>query len=94
MKSAYELAMDRLEKQSPSSNLTAAQKAQIAEIESLSRAKIAEKELFLREQITKALGGGDVQGAQQIEQQLVREISGIQSSAEERKAAVRNQSPA
>ncbi len=93
MKSAYELAMARLEKQSPSSNLTASQKAQIAEIESLSRAKIAEKELFLREQITKALAGADVQGAHQIEQQLVREISGIQSSAEERKAAVRTQSP-
>ena len=93
MKSAYELAMARLEKQSPSSTLTAAQKAQIADIESLYRAKIAEKELFLREQITKALANGDFQGAQQIEQQLVRELSSIQSSAEERKTAVRNQSP-
>ena len=91
MKSAYELAMDRLEKQSPSSTLTPAQKSQIAEIESVARAKIAEKELFLREQITKALGNGDLQSAQQIEQQLAREIRGIHSDAEDRKAAVRNQ---
>lgn len=90
MKSAYELAMDRLEKQSPSSKLTGAQKTQIAEIESKARAKIAEKELFLREQITKALANGDLQGAQQIEQQLAREIHGINSAMEEQKAAVRN----
>ena len=92
MKSAYELAMDRLEKQSPSSALTIAQKSQIAEIESISRAKIAEKELFLREQVTKALADGDIQGAQQIEQQLVREVRNIHSDAEERKAAVRSRS--
>jgi hypothetical protein len=90
MKSAYELAMDRLEKQSPSATLTAAQKSQIAEIESVARAKIAEKELFLREQITKALASGDAQSAQQIEQQLAREIRSIHSDAEDRKAAVRN----
>jgi hypothetical protein len=90
MKSAYELAMSKLEKQSPSSTLTAAQKSEIAEIESVARAKTAEKELFLREQITKALASGDLQAAQQIEQQLAREVRGIHSDAEERKAAVRN----
>ena len=90
MKSAYELAMDRLEMQSPSSTLSAAQKSQIAEIESLARAKAAEKELFLREQVTKALAGGDHQGAQQIEQQLAREIQRVHSDAEEKKTAVRS----
>jgi len=89
MKSAYELAMERLEKHAPTSQLTAAQKAQIAEIDSLARAKSAEKDLFLREQITKALAGGDYQSAQQLEQQLVRELRGIHADADERKAAVR-----
>jgi len=89
MKSAYELAMERLEKSSPSSQLTAAQKSQIAEIESMAKAKIAEKDLFLREQITKAIGSGDYQSAQQIEQQLARELRAIQADAEDRKAAVR-----
>ena len=92
MKSAYELAMERLERQSPSSLLSATQKSQIAEIDSLARAKAAEKELFLREQITKALSGGDHQGAQQIEKQLAREIQRIHSDAEEKKAAIRNKS--
>jgi hypothetical protein len=90
MKSAYELAMDRLEKQSPSSKLTTEQKAQIAEIESLSRAKIAEKELFLREQISKALSKGDSQSAEQIEQQLAHATRTIQADAEEKKSAIRS----
>ena len=47
MKSAYELAMERLEKASPSISLTADQKKEIAEIDSTYRAKIAEKEVFL-----------------------------------------------
>ena len=33
MKSAYELAMERLEKQAPSRTLTAAQKTEIADLE-------------------------------------------------------------
>ena len=90
MKSAYQLAMDRLEKQSPSSTLTASQKSKIAEIDSMARAKVAEKELFLRGQVTKALASGDHQGAQQIEQQLALEIRKVQSDAEDKKAAVRS----
>ena len=54
MKSAYELAMERLEKQSPSAKLTDKQRAEIAEIDKVFRAKIAEKELFLKDEITKA----------------------------------------
>ena len=91
MKSAYELAMERLEKHSPSSQLTADQKAQIAEIELIARAKMAEKELFLREQLSKAVASGDHQGVQQIEQQLASELRAIQANAEEKKAAVRKQ---
>ncbi len=89
MKSAYELAMERLEKHTPSAALTEEQKSQIAEIESLARAKVAEKELFLREQSAKALATGDRHAADQIEQQLAHETRRIQSDAEERKAAVR-----
>ena len=43
MKSAYELAMERLEKASPSISLTKDQKKEIAEVDSVYRAKIAEK---------------------------------------------------
>ena len=48
MKSAYELAMERLEKSAPTVTLTDEQKAQIAEIDSTYKARIAEKELFCR----------------------------------------------
>ena len=43
MKSAYELAMERLEKQAPTRTLTAAQKTEIAELEATAKAKIAEQ---------------------------------------------------
>ena len=48
MKSAYELAMERLERSAPSVTLSDEQKAQLAEIDSSFKAKIAEKELFLQ----------------------------------------------
>ena len=51
--------MERLEKSAPSVTLTEEQKAQIADVDSSYRAKMAEKELFLKEQIQKARGGGE-----------------------------------
>ena len=52
MKSAYELAMERLNKQSPTIKLTDRQKTEIAELESRYKAKIAEREIALKDQIT------------------------------------------
>ena len=43
MKSAYELAMERLQKQQPSIVLTDEQKKELAEIDATFKAKIAEK---------------------------------------------------
>ena len=54
MKSAYELAMERLQKQSPDRKLTDQQKAEIAEIDQTAKAKVAEQELFLRNKTTAA----------------------------------------
>src|SRR5207249_4610132 len=51
MKSAYELAMERLNKTSPTVKLTAEQKEAIAELESKCAAKIAERELFIKGEI-------------------------------------------
>ncbi len=58
MKSAYELAMERLQKASPSLALNEDQKKELAEIDSVYRAKIAEKELFLKNQIRSAQNAG------------------------------------
>ena len=89
MKSAYELAMERLEKQAPTHKLTAAQKAEIAELEAAAKAKIAEQELFLKGQIEKALAEGKYEDVAQLEQQLTREIRRANEDCEEKKASVR-----
>ena len=59
MKSAYELAMERLGKASPTVKLTAEQKKEIAELESRCIAKTAERELLLKDEILKAIDKGD-----------------------------------
>ena len=89
MKSAYELAMERLQKDAPSVTLTPDQKAQIAEIDSSYRAKIAEKELFLKDQIGKARAGGDFGEAESLEKQLAVELRRLQEDCEEKKEKLR-----
>jgi hypothetical protein len=89
MKSAYELAMERLEKASPSLSLTDAQKKEIAEVDSVYRAKIAEKELFLKDQIRKAKGAGKFEDAESLEKQLASEIRRLQEQCEARKEKLR-----
>ena len=89
MKSAYELAMERLQKASPSLSLTEDQKKELAEIDSKYRAKIAEKELFLNEQIRKAQTEGKVEGVESLEKQLASEIRRLQNECEARKEKLR-----
>ena len=89
MKSAYELAMERLEKQSPTRQLTEAQKTEIAEIETATKARIAEQELFLKGKITEAMEEGKYEEAQQMERQLTQEIRRANEDAEAKKAKVR-----
>ena len=92
MKSAYELAMERLEKQSPTQKLNAAQKKEIAEIEATCRAKIAEREVFLQDQIAKAQAAGKFDEITELEQQLARELRRINGDAEAKKEKVRQRS--
>ncbi|MBL9140078.1 MAG: hypothetical protein JNK85_29670 [Verrucomicrobiales bacterium] len=89
MKSAYELAMERLAKQSPTVKLTAEQKQQLSELDSLYRARFAEREIFLRGQIEKALEQGDGEAVQQLERQILAERRNLESDCEEKKEKVR-----
>jgi hypothetical protein len=89
MKSAYELAMERLEKSSPSVALTDEQKKEIAEVDSVYRAKIAEKELFLEDQIRKAQAAGKLDEVQSLEKQLSLEIRRLQEECEAKKEKLR-----
>ena len=90
MKSAYELAMERLEKQSPTQKLTAAQKKEIADIETTCRAKIAEREVFLQDQLAKAQAADKFDEITELEQQLARELRRINEDAEAKKDKVRS----
>jgi len=89
MKSAYELAMERLEKASPSTPLTEDQKKEIAEVDSVYRAKIAEREVFLKDQIRKAQTTGKLEEAQSIEKQLASEMRRLQEECEAKKDKLR-----
>lgn len=88
MKSAYELAMERLEKKEPTKKLSERQKARIAEINSLYGAKIAERETFLQGEIAKEQAKGDFEAVAQIRDQLAREVRRLHVEWEEKKAAV------
>jgi len=90
MKSAYELAMERLQKASPSLSLTEAQKKQLAEVDSKYRAKIAEKELFLKGQIRKAQTEGKVDDIDSLEKQLASDVRRLQEECEAAKEKLRS----
>ncbi|MBW0000567.1 MAG: hypothetical protein JO015_15830 [Verrucomicrobia bacterium] len=93
MKSAYELAMERLQKQSPSVPLTEEQKAQLAEIDSLYRSKMAEKELLLKEQIRREEQAGSADDVAQLKHQLASELRRLQEECDQKKEKVRTRKP-
>jgi hypothetical protein len=89
MKSAYELAMERLEKNAPSFTLTDDQKKELGEIESTYKARIAEKELLLRAEIRKAQTSGDFEEVEKLEKQLSAEIARLREDCEAKKEKLR-----
>ena len=92
MKSAYELAMERLEKAEPQVKLSEEQKAEIANIDNRFKAKIAEKEVFLNGLIEKAKATGDYHALPELQEQLTREVSILESECEAAKEKVRKDS--
>jgi hypothetical protein len=89
MKSSYDLAMERLNKAAPTVKLTAQQKKEIAELESKCAAKIAERELFIKGEIAKAVDRGQMEEIEQSEKQLVSDRKSLTADLEEKKAKVR-----
>jgi hypothetical protein len=89
MKTSYELAMERLGKSGPIVTLTAEQKAALAELESKCVAKIAERELFLKGEIAKAMDRGDGEAMEQLEKQLRSDRRSLRAEFEEKKEKVR-----
>jgi hypothetical protein len=89
MKSAYELAMERLQKSSPTITLTAEQKAELAEIDSSFKAKIAERKIFLTDQISKAVAAGKFDEVESLEKQLTADVLRLQEDCEQKKEKLR-----
>jgi hypothetical protein len=89
MKSAYELAMERLQKGTPSVAFTDDQKKELADIDSTFTAKIAEREVFLKDQIAKAQASGKIEEADLLQKQLASEVRRLQEDCESKKAKLR-----
>ena len=89
MKSSYELAMERLNKTSPTVKLTAEKKKKLAELDSIYAAKIAERELALKDEIERAANAGDIEKMEELKQRLGKERKALQSQLEEKKEEVR-----
>lgn len=90
MKSAYELAMERLQKAAPAEKkLTEAQKKKIADIDSLYRSKIAEQEILIKPKIAEARRAGDETGAAEFERQLASELRKLHDQSESEKEKIR-----
>jgi hypothetical protein len=87
MKSAYEIAMERLNKTSPAVKLSAAQKKEIAELESQYAAKIAAREIALKAEMAKATD--DVEKEAGLRDQLATDRKKLQAELEEKKERVR-----
>ena len=90
MKSAYELAMERLAKSEPASApLTAEKKARLAEIDRVYQGRIAEREIFLKRQLETALADQKADEAEKIRQQLSSERARREEDREAEKERVR-----
>ena len=93
MKSSYELAMERLNKNAPSAKLSDEQKKQLAELDSKYKAKIAEREIFLNGERAKVIAKGEFEAIEQLDKQLVSERKSLQVELEEKKEKVRRAKP-
>ena len=91
MKSAYELAMERLAAKEPVLQLSADQKQRIAAIEAKCKADIAAKELLLQSELAKTLAAGATEEAAKIQRQLTDEIRHFEEKREREKDAVRRE---
>jgi hypothetical protein len=89
MKSAYELAMERLNKTAPTVKLNAVQKKEIAELESQYAAKIAGREIAMKDEIAKLAAADDHEKVEATRQQLANERKKLQAELEEKKEKIR-----
>jgi len=91
MKSAYELAMERLRLSDPdaAAPLTPEQKERLAEIDRVYQGKTAEREIFLKKQLDELLAAGNWEEAEKVKKQLAGEKARLAEEKEAEKEKVR-----
>jgi len=89
MKTAYELAMERLGQSAPTTKLSSPQKRKLAELDAQYTAKIAAREIALQAEITTATAAGEFETADKLRQQLTNERKALQAELDARKEGVR-----
>jgi len=91
MKSAYELAMERLAKSDPDASrpLSAEQKKRLAEIDRVYQGKMAEREIFLKQQLNTELAAQKFDEADKVRQQMAQEKTRLEEERDDEKERVR-----
>lgn len=90
IKSAFDLAMERLEKRDGKLiPLSMEQKKAIAEVESMAKAKTAEVEIMFQQKFQAALTGGKPEEIEEVERQKRSELDRIRNQAKNDKERIR-----
>jgi hypothetical protein len=89
MKSAYELAMERLQQQAPSKSLTDAQKAELADLESLFKSRIAQVEIEIGDEIQAAQASEDYAKMDELRARLTAQRARLEEEKDALKDRVR-----
>ena len=90
MKTAYELAMEKLQDEAPVPKMSDKQKAEIAELDNLYQSKLAEREVFLGGKIAEAELAGEFEALEQLQRELSSDRKTLAAELEEKKEAVRS----
>ena len=81
--------MERLEKESPTQELTDEQKTKLAELSKVYEAKIADREVFLNGEMEKAEAAGEFEQIEQVNKQLASERKVLEAELEVKKNELR-----
>jgi hypothetical protein len=92
MKSAYELAMERLSKSDPNSSrpVTPEQRKRLADVDKVFQGKIAEREIFLKQQLEQALAARDADAVDKVKKQIASEKARLEEDREAEKEQIRS----
>lgn len=88
MKSSYELAMERMGG-GDDKPLTDEQKQKIAEVDTKYKAKIAERKIFLKKNLSDAQAQGNEEEIDLIRRQLNDEIADLEAKSQSEKEKIR-----